>query len=66
MGEYINSDDVITFCLYLTNKIRRNLIKIRSCATIIVGLTGLTVFLVTFRSINMLNFDWLIRKYETF
>ena len=28
----INADDVITFCLYLTSEMRRNLIKIRSCA----------------------------------
>ena len=28
----INADDVITFCLYLMSKMRRNLIKIRSCA----------------------------------
>ena len=25
--EYINADDVITFCLYLMNKIRLNLLK---------------------------------------
>ena len=31
-GEYINANDVITFCLHLRNKMRRNLIKIRSCA----------------------------------
>ena len=30
--EYINADDVIAFCLYLMNKVRRNLIMIRSCA----------------------------------
>ena len=28
----LNADDVITFCLYLTSEMRRNLIKIRSCA----------------------------------
>ena len=26
VGEYINADDVIAFCLYLVNKMRRNLI----------------------------------------
>ena len=31
-GKYINANDVITFCLHLMNKMRRNLIKIRSCA----------------------------------
>ena len=50
MGEYINADGVITFSLYLMNKMRKNLIKIRSCA-IFIGLTGFTVFLVTLRSI---------------
>ena len=30
-GEYINADDVITFCLYLMSKMRGNFIKIRSC-----------------------------------
>ena len=25
--EYISADDVIAFCFYLTNKMRRNLIK---------------------------------------
>ena len=39
-GEWINADDVITFCFYLMNKIHRNLIKIRSS----VGWTGFTVF----------------------
>ena len=47
------------------NKMRRNLIKIRSCA-ILSGLTGRTSFLVTVWSINVIVFDWLIRKYETF
>ena len=32
----------------------------------LVGLTGLTGFIVAFRSVNVLVFDWLIRKYETF
>ena len=32
--EYINADDVIAFCHYLMNEMRRNLIKIRSCATL--------------------------------
>ena len=40
---------------------RRNLIKIRSCA-ILNDLTGLAGFLVTLRSINVFVFDWLIRK----
>ena len=26
VGEYLNADDVIAFCLYLVNKMRRNLI----------------------------------------
>ena len=26
VGEYINADDIIAFCLYLVNKMRRNLI----------------------------------------
>ena len=30
--EYLNANDVITFCLDLMSKRRRNLIKIRSCA----------------------------------
>ena len=30
------------------------------------GLTGLTGFIVAFRSVNVLVFEWLIRKYETF
>ena len=30
------------------------------------GLTGLTGFVVAFRSANVLVFEWLIRKYETF
>ena len=31
-GQFINANDVIAFCLYLMNKMRRNLIKIRSWA----------------------------------
>ena len=30
-GEYINVADVIGYCIDLMNKMRRNLIKIRSC-----------------------------------
>ena len=30
--EYIKADDVIAFCLYLMNKMRSNLIKLKSCA----------------------------------
>ena len=30
------------------------------------GLTGLTGFIVAFRSEKVLVFEWLIRKYETF
>ena len=44
--EYINADDIIAFCLYLMNKMRRKLIKIRSCA-ILRDLTGLTDFLLS-------------------
>ena len=32
VDEYINADDVIALCFYLMNKMRRNLIKIRSYA----------------------------------
>ena len=32
----------------------------------LVGLTGLRGFIVAFRSVNVLVFDWLIRKCETF
>ena len=39
---------------------RRNLIKMWSCVTLLTGLTG---FL---RKINVLVFDWLIGKHETF
>ena len=46
------------------NKMRRNLIKIRFCV-VLSDLTGLTSFLVTVWSINVIVFDWLIRKYET-
>ena len=34
MGEHINADDVIAFCLYLMNKMRWNLIKIRLCGIV--------------------------------
>ena len=34
VGEHINADDVIAFCLYLMNKMRWNLIKIRLCAIV--------------------------------
>ena len=61
----INADDVITFCLYLMNKIRRNLIKIRSC-TIISWFNRFYRLVLIVRSVNVLVFDWLIRKYETF
>ena len=30
-GEYINANDIIAFCLCVMNKMRENLIKIRSC-----------------------------------
>ena len=65
LSDIINADNIITFCLYLTNKICRNLIKIRSCA-ILSDLTRLTGSLVTLKSINVFGFDWLIRKYGTF
>ena len=60
-----NSDDIITFYLYLMNKLRRILIKIHlryGHVLLKSGLTGLTGFLVTFRSVNFLVFYWLIRK----
>ena len=50
MGEYINADGVITFSLYLMNKMRRNLIKIRPCA-IFSWFKRFYSFLVTLRSI---------------
>ena len=40
MGEYIKADGVIPFSLYLMNKMRRNLIKIRSRVLCLVGLTA--------------------------
>ena len=43
------------------SKMRRNLIKIKSCAIF----NGLG-FLVTLSSINVFVFDWLVRKGETF
>ena len=49
--EHINDDDVIFFCLYPMNKMRRNLIKIRSWAI--------------FRSINRLDrFSNYFKDYE--
>ena len=35
-GEPINNDDVIAFCLNVMNKMRRNLIKMWSCVTLLV------------------------------
>ena len=55
--EYINADDVIAFCLYLMNKMRRNLIKIRSCA-ILGGSTGLTGFCNYFEVDKCLGFPF--------
>ena len=54
--EYINADDVIAFCLYLMNEMRRNLIKIRSCATFS-WFNRFYRLLVIFRSGNVLAFD---------
>ena len=62
--EYIIADDVITFCFYLMNEMRKNPIKIRSC-TIFSRCNRFYRFLVAFRSVNVLVFDWSIRKYET-
>ena len=47
------------------HKMRRNLIKIRARA-ILSWFNRFYRFQVTFRSVNVLVFDWLIRKYETF
>ena len=47
------------------NKMRRNLIKIISCA-IFSWFNRSDRFSVTLRPINVLVVDWLIRKYETF
>ena len=47
------------------NEMRRNLIKIRSCA-IFSWLNRFYRFLVSFRAVNVLVFNWLLRKYETF
>ena len=58
----LTPDDVITFVL---NKMRRNLIKIRSCA-FFRWFNWLYRFVLICRSVNVLVFDWLIRKYETF
>ena len=44
---------------------RRNLIKIKSCA-IISPFNRFYRFVLIFRSINVLVFNWFIRKYETF
>ena len=57
---YINA---ITFCLYLINKMRRNLINIRSRA-ITNWFIRFYRFLVAFRSVNVWVFDCLIRKYK--
>ena len=54
-GQFINVDNVIAFCLYLMNKMRRNLIKIRSSVIFKWFLTGLTGFLVTLRSVNIIG-----------
>ena len=51
--EYIIADDVITFCFYLMNEMRKNLIKIRSCA-IFNRSNRFYRFLVAFRSVNVL------------
>ena len=58
MGEYINADVVITFSLYLMNKMRRNLIKIRSCAIF----SWFKRFYSFFSNFKVYNLDWLIRK----
>ena len=42
-GGYINADDVMTFCLYLMDKMRWDLIKMRLCA-ILLSLISLTGF----------------------
>ena len=65
LSDSINADDVITFCIYLVNKMRKNVIKIRSCA-IFSWFNRFYRFELIFRSLNVLVFDWLIRKYETF
>ena len=51
--EYIIADVVITFCFYLRNEMRKNLIKIRSCA-IFSRCNRFYRLLVAFRSVNVL------------
>ena len=53
-GNTLTPDDVITFCLYLMSKMRRNLIKIRSCA--------IFSWLRFSSYLNVFVFDWLVRK----
>lgn len=62
-GQYINVDDVITFCfLSNENKIRRNLNEIRSFA-ILGGLLGLKgIFYCYSRPMNVLLFHWLTKN----
>ena len=55
-GQFINANDVIAFFLHLMNKVRRNLIKIRSYAIFKWFLTGLAGFLVTIRSVNIIGY----------
>ena len=62
---YINADDVITFCIYLMNKMRRKLVKIRSCA-IFSWFNRFYRFELSFRSVNVSVFDWLIRNMKRF
>ena len=55
-GQFINANDVIAFFLHLMNKVRRNLIKIRSYAIFEWFLTVLAGFLVTLRSVNIIGY----------
>ena len=60
-GEYVNANDVIAFCLYLMNKMQRNLIKIWSCA-IFKWFNRSDRFSSYFKVGNWLGFDWLVNK----
>ena len=51
--------------LYPISMMQRNLVEIRSCA-ILGGFTLWIGFLVIFRSMNVLPFDWLTKRQENY
>ena len=63
--EYTNAKLRHTFLSFTMNKMRKNLIKLRSFAYNSWFIRS-DRFQVTLRSINVLDFDWLIRKQEMF